>query len=384
MAPQIGTKSRAKRPNGEGGYWYSAAEGRYRAQYADAQGRVRTLSSKTESDIVKRLSLAIDARDRGVLGGLPSRTPSVGDWLDHWLERRDDLRPRTREKYELDIRTRIKPSIGTQRLDKLQPIHVEAMYRALRDKGLADATVHHVHAVLKAAYREAFRMELIAANVMERVKAPKVSPKEINPPTLDQAKQILEAAAVEGRREYARWALALRWGMRQGEALGVRWQDIDLETGRVQVRQALQRQQGKGLVVTKPKSRAGERSFRLDEDTLAALRAWRREQSEQRLLVGQWPDHDLVFTGDRGNALDGHNEYRIWNRILERSGLPHFRIHDCRHTAATILLEAGIPDRVVMEILGHSQISMTLNTYAHVSRKAMDDTAGKVAAIYGS
>ena len=384
MAPRTAPRMRAKRPNGEGGYWYSSTEGRYRAQYTDVQGHLRSVSAKSEADITKKLSKAIDARDRGLLGGLASKTPTVGDWLDHWLGLRDDLRPRTREKYELDIRARIKPNIGSLRLDKLQPIQVESMYRALRERGLADTTVHHVHSVLHAAYREAFRLELVAVDVMDRVKAPKMSRKEINAPTLDQAKQILEAASEEGRRAYARWALALRWGMRQGEVLGLRWEDVDLDEGRVRVRQALQRQTGRGLVVEKPKSRAGQRTFTIDEDTLSALRAWRREQSERRLLLGQWPDHDLVFTGDRGNKIDGRNEHRIWKRILERAGVPHYRIHDCRHTAATIMLEAGIPDRVVMEILGHSQISLTLNTYVHVSRKTLDGTAEKVAAIYGS
>jgi integrase len=175
------------------------------------------------------------------------------------------------EKYELDIRARIKPHIGTVRMDRLKPIQIEGTYRALRDAGLAANTVHHVHAVLHAACREACRLEVLPVNVMDRVQAPRQLAHEISPPTLDQAKSILEAARQSGSRDYARWMLALRWGPRQGEALGLRWQDVDLDSGEIRIRQAIQRIKSKGLVIGPTKSRAGRRRGVMQEPVTVSV-----------------------------------------------------------------------------------------------------------------
>ena len=376
-------RPREKRPNSEGGIWYSQTEGRWRAQYTDQQGRLRSLSARTEAEVTRRLDEAISRRDAGVLGGLPSKTPTLGQWLDHWLGTRSDLKPRTRERYELDVHSRIKPILGSTRLDKLTAVQVEAAYRTLRQT-LAPRTVAHVHAVLRVAYKEAYRVDLVPMNVMDKVRAPKIPQSEIEPMRLDEARRLLEAAREHSPMAYARWALALRWGPRQGEALGLRWSDVDLATGRVSIRQAVQRQQGHGLVFVTPKSRAGKRSFVVDEDTRAALALWRREQTQIRLASPLWADHDLVFTTAEGGPIDPRNEARQWSRLLDRAGLRHFRIHDARHTAATYLLESGVNERVLMEILGHSQISLTMNTYAHVTRGSLTDAARRVSALYDS
>jgi len=375
-------RPREKRPNGQGGTWYSSTEGRWRAQYTDLQGATRNLSAKTEIEVTRRLEEAIAKRDSGLLGGLPSRTPTIGQWLDHWLATRDDLKPRSRERYEFDIQQRLKPLLGSTRLDKATPVQIEGAYRDLQRR-LSASTVVHVHAVLRSAYKEAYRLGLVSANVMERVRAPRVERPEVVPLTLDEVKSLLEAARKHGPMAYARWAIALRWGPRQGEVLGLRWSDVDLQTGKVSIRQAVQRQKGKGLVFVTPKSRAGHRSFFVDSDTLKALVAWRKVQTEERLASARWVDHGLVFTTRNGGPIERNNDTRLWKQLLTQAGLRSFRIHDARHTAATYMLESGLTDRQVMEILGHSQISLTMNTYVHVSSRSLQGAAGRVALLHG-
>lgn len=375
-------RPREKRPNGEGGIWFSESEGRWRAQYADQHGKTRSLSSKTEAEVTRRLNKAIADRDAGILGGLPSMTPTIGEWLDHWLESRDDLKPRSRERYEFDIRKRLKPMLGSTRLDKATPVQIEAAYRKLRED-LSASTVAHVHSVLRCAYKEAYRVGLVTTNVMGRVRPPKVVRTEVVPMSLDEAKRVLDAARAHGPMAYARWALALRWGPRQGEALGLRWSDVDLKSGKVWIRQAVQRQKGKGLVFVTPKSRAGRRSFTLDEGTRNALVTWRRAQAEIRLASDHWADHDLIFTTREGGPVERGNDGRQWKKLLADAGVGSFRVHDARHTAATYLLEVGVSERRVMEILGHSQIGLTMNTYAHVTDRSLCDAAARVSALYG-
>ena len=374
-------RPREKRPNGAGGVWFSESEGRWRAQFADQQGKVRSLSSKTEAEVTQRLNKATSDRDAGILGGLPSMTPTIGEWLDHWLESRDDLKPRSRERYEFDIRKRLKPLLGSTRLDRASPVQIEGAYRKLREH-LSASTVAHVHAVLRGAYKEAYRVGLVTTNVMDRVRAPKVVRTEVVPMSLDEAKRVLEAARVHGPMAYARWALALRWGPRQGEALGLRWSDVDLKSGTVSIRQAVQRQKGKGLVFVTPKSRAGRRSFVIDDDTRNALVTWRRAQAEIRLASDRWAEHDLIFATREGGPLERGNGGRQWKKLLADAGVGSFRVHDARHTAATYLLECGVSERALMEILGHSQIGLTMNTYAHVTDRSLSDAAVRVSVLY--
>lgn len=375
-------RPREKRPNGQGGIWYSQTEGRWRAQYTDLQGGNRNLSAKTEMEVTRKLDEAIAKRDAGVLGGLPSKTPTLGEWLDHWLTTQDHLKPRTLERYGFDIEKRIKPLLGNTRLDKTSPVQIEGAYRKLLER-LSPSTVAHVHAVLRTAYKDAYRLGLVTTNVMDRVRAPRIERQEITPMPLDQAKHVLDAARAHGPLAYARWALALRWGPRQGEVLGLRWCDVDLKTGKVSIRQAAQRQKGKGIVFVTPKSRAGRRSFILDDDTRRALITWRKVQAEERLASVDWTDHDLIFTTRNGGPIEPGNDSRLWKRLLTDAGIRSFRIHDARHTAATYLLECGVTERAVMEILGHSQISLTMNTYVHVTDRSLHDAASRVTSLYG-
>lgn len=304
-------------------------------------------------------------------------TPTVSWWLDHWLTtiaiRR--VRPSTYAWYEAVIRLHLGPAIGHHRLDRLQPEHLEVMYRDLDMSGLAPATLLQVHRVLSRALKVAIQRGRLVRNVATLVDAPSLQHAEIYPLDIDEARAVLEAA--EGQRNAARWSVALALGLRQGEALGLPWDAVDLEDGVLTVRQALQRQPNVGLVIVEPKSRAGRRSIALPIPLRDALRVHQAEQEAERVRAANvYEDHGLVFCQETGRPIDPSADHRAWRALSAAAGVRPARLHDARHTAATLLLTQGVPARVVMEILGHSQISLTLGTYSHVmpelARQAAD------------
>ncbi len=191
--------------------------------------------------------------------------------------------------------------------------------------------------------------------------------------------------AAQGRNA-ARWSVAFALGLRQGEALGLPWSAVDLDAGTLTVRQALQRQAGAGLVFVEPKSRAGRRTISLPRPLVDALRTHRAAQLEERLRAGtEWQDHGLVFTQPNGKPVDPRADHRAWKGLLSRAGVRPARLHDARHTSATVMLALGVPARVAMQILGHSQISLTLGTYSHVLQELSEDAAARVGQeLFGS
>ncbi len=179
--------------------------------------------------------------------------------------------------------------------------------------------------------------------------------------------------------------MALALGLRQGEALGLLWDAVDLDAGTVTVRRALQRQAGKGLVLVEPKSRAGRRTIKLPDALRDALRVHRVRQAEQRLAAGnEWEDRGFVFCQPTGRPVDRRRDWQDWKSLLKAAGVRDARLHDARHTAATLLLQQGVPARVVMDILGHSQISLTLGTYSQVVPELAQEAAERMGnALWG-
>jgi integrase len=187
---------------------------------------------------------------------------------------------------------------------------------------------------------------------------------EIRPFTPEEARQFL--TAVRGDRLEALYSVALTMGLRQGEALGLRWQDVDLAMGYVHIKKQLQRFDGK-LQLVEPKTPRSRRALALPASIVAALREHKKHQLDERHAAGErWQDSDLVFTTDRGRPIDGTVVSHHFHRVLDRAGLAQRRFHDLRHSCATLLLVQGVSARVVMDVLGHSQIALTMNTYTHV------------------
>ena len=230
--------------------------------------------------------------------------------------------------------------------------------------------------VLRTALNQAVRWELVSRNVAALTDAPRHRTREIEPLTPTQASTLLSAVA--GHRLEGLITVAVGLGLRQGEALGLRWEHVDLDTGVLSVRQTLERS-GRNPRFGEPKTTRSRRTITMPRIVADALRRHRTGQLEERLAAGgRWRDSGLVFTTTIGTPLDKSTVHKAFKRILSAAGLPDIRYHDLRHTAATLLLAQGVDPRTIMETLGHSQISLTLNTYAHVMPALQRQAASKM------
>jgi len=199
-------------------------------------------------------------------------------------------------------------------------------------------------------------------------------------PTPEEARRLLDAA--RGDRLEALYSVALALGLRQGEALGLKWSDIDLEAGILRVRRAAQRIPHQGTQLVEPKTVRSRRTLVTPPVVVSALRAHRSRQIVERLAAGEnWAELDLVFASQLGTLADGPNVTHRFHRLLKKAGLPPMRFHDLRHACASLLLVQGVHPRVVMETLGHSQISLTMNTYSHVLPALQREAADRMQAV---
>jgi integrase len=344
----------------------------------------RHVSGVKRGDVVAKVRDLERKRDAGSAGAA-GKAPTVRQWLEHWLDTiaARKVRPSTLVRYRQLVANQLGPGIGHHRLDRLQPEHVEKLYNDLQVGGLSPASVVQAHRVLSRALKVAMQRDKVARNVCALVDAPTIEREEVKPLSSQDARAVLDSA--KGRRNAARWSVALALGLRQGEALGLRRESVDLEAGSLTVRQALQRQPGKGLVFVQPKSRAGRRTIALPGPLRDALRAHRAAQAAERIAAGsEWNDHDLVFCQENGRPLEPRSDHRAWRALLAGPKVRPARLHDARHTAASLLLQQGVPARVAMEILGHSQISLTLGTYSHVVPELAEDAARRMGeALWG-
>jgi integrase len=358
------TKTKGRRRRAGEGSIYQRADGRWVAAVRLPDGARRYFYAKTQREAIDKLRASQRALDDGLPLGDGRLT--VERFLHTWLESvRGAIRPSTYSSYELAVR-RLLPRIGRIRLAALDPAAVQHAYTALQDAGLAASSVRLTHRVLHAALKQAVRWGLVGRNVTDLVRAPRPEAREMRTLTAEQLAALFSATETAGDRLHALWVLLATTGLRLGEALGLRWEDVDLTGGRLTVTRALQRQRGQGMQFVEPKSAAGRRTVFLSQVAVAALRAHRARQLEERLAAGPlWEDIGLVFTTTRGTPLDVQRVDRHFRRALARAGLPRVRVHDLRHTAATLLLAGGTHPKVVQELLGHATIAITLGTYAH-------------------
>lgn len=342
-------------------------DGRYMARYTvpteDGPKR-RVIYGKKYGDVETELMEARGDAARGLIYDAGNLT--VEEYLTRWLSDsvRDTVRQRTYERYEGIVRVHLIPAFGSMKLKALTPAHVRGLYRQKLDAGLAPRSVLHIHRTLSKALKQAVDDGLIPRNAAASVKPPQPRREEIRPLDLEQVRALLEAAA--GDRLEAIFVLAVSTGMRRGELLGLKWEDVDLDAGTLQVRRTLSEPKG-GCIFEPPKSGKG-RSIRLTNRAVTALRAHRKAQLEERIQsAGLWEKQGLVFSSSIGTPISGGNLNRAFKAVLERAGLPQStRFHDLRHTCATLLLKQGVHAKFVQELLGHSDISLTLNVYSHV------------------
>lgn len=358
-------------------------DGRYMARYTvqtpDGPKR-RAIYGDRYRDVEKKLNEARGDAARGLVYDAGAMT--VREYLERWLSDsvRDTVRRRTYERYESLVRLHLIPSLGRVKLKSLTPAHVRGLYREKLDSGLSPRSVLHIHRTLSKALKQAADDGLIPRNAAGPVKPPRPRREEIRPLDPEQVRALFEA---DGEQLEALYVMAVTTGMRRGELLGLKWEDVDLEAGTLQVRRTLSEPKG-GWIFEAPKSSKG-RSVRLTRRAISALREHRKRQLEERMQkAGLWQEQGLVFPSSVGTPTSGGNLSRAFKASLERAGLPKStRFHDLRHTCATLLLRQGVNPKYVQELLGHADISLTLNVYSHVLPDMGDAAAGAMDAALG-
>ncbi len=374
-----------KRGNGEGSISRRKGGG-WMAQYVvyTSDGRKRrTVYGKTRAEVARKLAKAISNRADGLT--FDAKNLTLGKYLDSWLKDsvQDTVRLTTYQGYERIVRLHIKPTLETVKLDRLTPLHVRGLYRERLESGLAPRMVQLIHTTLHKALKQAVADDLIPRNVTEAVKAPRPVSKEMQPLNPGQARALLGAA--RGERLEALYVLALTTGMRQGELLGLKWEDVDVEAGTLHVRRTLSTAMGEGFSFNPPKTAKSRRSIKVTQLALLALRRHRAAQLQERMKVaGLWKDHDLVFTTGIGTPVSRADLItRSFKPLLRQADLPDVRFHDLRHTCATLLLGKGVHVKLVQELLGHSTIAVTLDTYSHVLPGMGDGLAAAMDEAFG-
>jgi integrase len=273
------------------------------------------------------------------------------------------VKPQTLRTYEGLVRARIEPALGATKLSKLSAAQLSGFYGRLLDDGLAPASVRVVHAIIYKALRQAYRWGMIPTNPASVASVPKPRSAEVTPLTREQAKAFL--AAAEGEPLEALFTLLLSTGLRVGEALGLRWSDINLDKGTAHIARTLWWAPGGKAQFGTPKSGKG-RSIQLPPMAVASLRRHHTRQLEQRLAAPTWVESGSVFTNLIGEPLRrDHVDRHHFQPLLRKAGLPRHTLHVLRHTAATLLLQQGTHPTLVQHLLGHASVSMTLDKYSH-------------------
>ncbi|GGN40308.1 integrase [Actinoplanes campanulatus] len=367
----------------------------------------RHIKRETKTLVEDRIDELLD-QVRGGAVVKPGRPDSVAQWLDTYLTtvapRRCD--PGTVKDYRSKIDHWVLPVIGSTRLDRLQPHQLEEVYLGMQRAGRADSTQLKVHRILSRALEVALRRRLVTRNVAKLIDAPTTEQIEQAALTREDAVAVLDAAA--GRRNATRWSLALALGLRQGEALGLRWSHVDLDRGEIRVFWQLRRRafdhgcdgacgrrrggncpqrsmtlrsaestvldlskppdsdRRTGLVLKSPKGKS-KRTVPIPDQLIEQLRRHQTEQGIERILADDaWQDHGFVFARLDGQPIDPGPDHREWKALLSAAGVPESRLHDARHTAGTMMAALGVPLQVVQEVLGHSDLR-TARRYVHVA-----------------
>lgn len=354
----------------------------------------KTVSGSSRSAVAVKVR---ELNEKRAANELPvGKPPTLEQWLNHCHRRLlpGKVKESTLVTYRGQFDNYLIPLLGQVRLDRLTAEHIEDAWTTLAEIGnplldkprpLSANTIHSAHAVLRRMLRLAVQRKKIRTNPAgpDSMDAPPKQDVEVEPLATEQWRSVLEVAPTVP--DTARWTVALAMGLRQGEALGLRWKDLDFETGTLWVRQIVFPIRGKGLVFTTPKTKGSQREIVLPTELLTQLKAHRKAQAAARLAAGDhWQDYDLVFCRPNGAPMDPSDDRKHWKALLALAGVPPIKLHAARHTAATVMLLQGIDRRVVMSIMGWSQIATAAN-YQHAVDEAKQAAAATMgAAMFGT
>lgn len=354
-----------RRGHNEGSVYYDASRDRWVAAITIETGRRKKFYCKSQREAIEKRNEALRELKQGMLATGPQQ--KLGPYIENWLEEvhKPTVRISTYVKYKKLVHSYIVPELGNVWLQKLTPQHIQSCYTRLARKGLSPKTINSVHGVLHLALENAVRWNLIARNVCELATPPRVVRPEIQPLSVEQARKLLEAA--QEHRLKVLLTLAVVTAMRRGEIVGLRWSDIDFDRKYLSVLRTVDYIPHYGYVENAPKTKAGKRRIRLPAFLLELLQQHRDQQMKHRQEVGdKWEDRDLVFPDLHGGYFNPGYLDKVFAKLLKDAGIPHMRLHDLRHSAATILLSLGVNVKVIQELLGHSDIVITLGTYGHL------------------
>jgi integrase len=333
----------------------------------------------------REANAALDDLRVRLRGGLMLHHQTVGEWLDEWIAAKRRLRPNTARSYAGHVDRYLRPHLGHIPLESLGVGHVAAMFEAItadnahRDRPVGPTTMHRIRATLRAALNGAIRQRLLNVNVASLVELPPPARFPVRLWSPAQVGAFLDATASD--RLYAVFHVVVAAGLRRGEVCGLRWDDVDLDAGSLCVVQQLVSVAGR-VHVAEPKTARGVRVVALDPGTVAVLGEHRRRQLGERAAWGAvWTDTGLVFGRENGTRLDPALVSRHFARLSHVAGLPPIRLHDLRHTSASIGLSAGESMKEISDRLGHSSITLTMNTYTHVAPVLAAESARRRAAL---
>lgn len=392
---------------GSDGYWH----GRVTVGVKDDGKPDRRHSmSKTKQKVVNKVKEWEKERDGGKVRAA-GQALTVDAWLTHWVENiaAPAVRPNTLVGYRVAVYNHLIPGIGAHRMDKLRPEHLERFYVALGKKRTRTGTefkaarVHQIHRTVRTALGEAVRRHHITANPAAIAKPPRIPEEEIIPFTKEEAGKLLRSA--DEMRNGARFVIALTLGLRKGEALGLQWRDVDLEAQTLTIRRSVQRlnwqhgcpgaapcgrkyaghcpdKHSGGVVAAEVKSRAGKRTVGIPAPLVDVLTRHKAHQERDRdRAANLWVEQGWVFTNQLGGPVHPRVDHNEWKALLKRAGVRDARLHDARHTAATMLLLLGVPSRAVMDVMGWSQASMTTR-YQHITPELTLSIANQVGELF--
>src|SRR6266516_283742 len=352
-----------RRGHHEGSVYFDASRDRWVAAISVSPGKRKKFYFEKKQEALKKKNEALRELEQGTLATGTQR--KLGEYLEDWLENvhKSKLRIGTYVNYKKLIRY-VVADLGDIWLQKLTPQHVQAFYAKKLDGKLSSKVVHDIHGVLHLALKNAVRWGMVSRNVCDLVTPPRIVSHEVVPLSVEQARILIKH--VRGHRLEVLLATAVVTGLRRGELLALRWSDIDFARSRLLVLHSVDFIAGYGYIEGKPKTAAGKRVISLPAFLLDMLREHHAQQLGLCKAADNWEDHDLVFPNLRGGYLHPGHMGEKFRKLLKEAGLPHIHFHDLRHSAASILLCMGVNVKVIQELLGHSDISITLRTYSHL------------------